>query len=312
MPARTTVTVAGRELSVSNLDKVLYPEVGFTKAQVIDYYVRVAPHLLPHIVGRPMTLKRYPNGVAGEFFYEKNCPDHRPDWVRTAKLPTDGSGRWGRPATGPGFIDFCVIDDLPTLVWIMNLASLELHPYLHRVEAYEQPTSVVFDLDPGAPAALLECAEVALQLRALFERIGLVSVVKTSGSKGLQVYVPLNRGATYAEATPFTQAVAQVLERAQPDLVVSKQAKDKRVGKVLVDWSQNSVHKTTAGVYSLRARERPWVSAPVTWDEVEAALDARDVALLTFEAADVIERVERDGDLFEPLLTVEQDLPQLA
>ena len=306
------VEVEGRQLSLSNLGKVLYPAAGFTKAHVIDYYTRVAPVLLPHIAGRPMTLKRYPDGVAGEFFYEKNCPSHRPDWVRTAGVPTSGAGRWGRPDIGPGIIDFCLIDDLATLVWVANLASLELHPYLHHADDVGQPTSVVFDLDPCPPAGVLECADVALRLRDLFERIGLRCVAKTSGSKGMQVYVPLNSPTTYGATSAFAQAVAQTLERAVPALVVSKQSKDLRKGKVLVDWSQNVESKTTVGVYSLRARERPTVSTPVAWEEVERAHAGRDVDLLTFDAAAVLDRVERDGDLFADLTTTEQALPTLT
>lgn len=272
-----------RRPKFSNLDKVLYPKAGFTKGQVIDYYERVGDVLVPHLAGRQLTLKRYPDGVDREFFYEKRCPSHRPDWVRT-----DDAG-------------FCICDDVPTLLWLANLASLELHPSL---AVGEEPTVVAFDLDPGEPAALPECAAVALRLRELFERLGMESFPKTSGSKGLQVYVPLNSGASYEQTKPFAQAVAQLLEQETPDLVVSRQAKELRKGKVLVDWSQNDAHKTTVAVYSLRARELPTVSTPLTWDEVESGE-------LVHDAAAVLERVKRHGDLFAPVLDLRQELPAL-
>lgn len=299
----TWVEVDGRELRLTNLDKVLYPEAGLTKAAVVDYYAKIAPVLLPHVAGRPMTMKRYPDGVDGESFYEKNCPSHRPEWVLTARVPS------GRSASG--HIDFCVVDDIPTLVWVANLASLELHPYLHVAPQLEQPTMVVFDLDPGPPAGLLEAARVALEVRELLDELDLASLVKTSGGKGIQVYLPLNSPVTYDETGAFARALAQLLERRSPDRVVANMRKDLRVGKVLVDWSQNNAHKTTVGVYSLRARPRPTVSTPVRWEEVEEAVAAGDAARLAFEHDAVIERVEASGDLFRPAVESVQELPAL-
>jgi bifunctional non-homologous end joining protein LigD len=292
--ARTTVEVEGRQLSLSNLDKVLYPGPGFTKGQVIDYYTRVAPALLPHLRGRPLTLKRYPNGVEADYFYEKQCPSHRPEWVATAAIPT-----------GSKTIDFCLADDLPTLVWLANLADLELHTSLSLAEDIERPTMMVFDLDPGEPAGLGECAEVAVALRDLLEQLSLRSFAKTSGSKGLQVYVPLNGDATYDGTKPLAHAIARHLEGHRSDLVVSSQRKSLRGGKVLIDWSQNDEHKTTVCVYSLRARERPTVSTPLDWDELE------DPGSLVFESGEVLERVEERGDLFAPVLELRQELPDL-
>jgi bifunctional non-homologous end joining protein LigD len=298
---RNEVTVEGRTLQVSNLDKPLYPG-GFTKAQVIDYYVRVAPVLLPHIADKPMTLKRYPNGVDGQFFYEKNCPGHRPPWVQTAPV------RFGE---GHGLIDFCLVTDLPTLVWVANLAALELHPVLASAADVGCPRSIVFDLDPGEPANVIDCSRVALWLRDVLEHLGLEAVVKTSGSKGLQLYVPLNTPVTYGETQPFSQALGQLLERRHPDAVVTQQRKDLRAGKVLIDWSQNTPSKSTISVYSLRARSEPTVSTPARWEEVERAATTGDARSLKFEAADVLARVGEMGDLFAPMLELEQQLPAL-
>ena len=295
-----TVEIEGRQLSLTNLDKVLYPSTGFTKGEVIDYYARIASVILPHLAGRPLTLKRYPNGVAESFFYEKRCPSHRPDWVRTAPI---WSGR------NEGEIDYCLCNDRATLIWLAQLAALELHPSLSLAEEIERPTVLAFDLDPGEPADILDCCRVALRLRELFAGLDLECFPKTSGSKGLQVYVPLNSEVTYDETKPFARAVAQALERTEPELVVSRMAKNLRKGKVLVDWSQNDRHKTTVAVYSLRARERPTVSTPIEWKEVERALERKDADALTFEASDVIARVEGRGDLFVPVLELEQELP---
>ena len=297
---RLEVDVDGRTLSLSNLGKVLYPAVGFTKGQVIDYYTRIAPVLLPHLRGRPLTLKRYPDGVDGGHFYEKQCPRHRPDWVRTAPI-----------RAGSKVIDFCLCDDLPTLVWAANLADLEIHPSLARAEAYSSPTVVAFDLDPGPPATIVECAEVAVRLRAALRAVGLECFPKTSGSKGMQVYAPLNTPASYERTKPFAFAVAQALERAEPDLVVSDMKKSLRGGKVLVDWSQNDEHKTTVCVYSLRAKERPTASTPITWEEVEAVRASGDPDDLLFTSDDVLARVAEHGDLFAPVLDLEQELPRL-
>ena len=297
MAPRVTVDVAGKQLSLSNLDKVLYPAVGFTKGHVIDYYTRVAPAVLPHLQDRPLTLKRYPNGVEGGHFYEKQCPSHRPDWVRSE--PVELSSKT---------IKFCVCDDLATLVWLANLADLELHPSLSKVPDVERPTVMAFDLDPGTGAGLAECCEVALILRAALDALGLESFAKTSGSKGIQVYVPLNLGEVdYDHGTKrLSNALARHLESEHPKLIVSSQKKELRKDKVLIDWSQNDEHKTTVGVYSLRARERPTVSTPLSWDEVEAG----DPDALVFETDDVLARVEEHGDLFAPVAELRQSLPQ--
>lgn len=299
----SVVEIEGKQLTLSNLDKVLYPEAGFTKGQVIDYYVRVSPVLLPHLKGRPLTMKRYPEGVNGMHFYEKNCPSHRPPWVKTAPIWSEGNNRW---------MDYCVIEDLPTLVWAANLADLELHTSLSLAKEILRPTMVVFDLDPGAPANIVQCCEVGLWVRRLFERMGLECFAKTSGSKGLQVYVPLNTPTTYDQTKPFAHALARLLESEHPDKVVSDMKKALRVGKVFVDWSQNDDHKTTICVYSLRARERPTVSTPVTWDEVENCLRKNDPKLLVFEAHQLLGRVSKAGGLFEPVLKLKQKLPSLG
>ena len=290
--ARLEVQVEGRTLSLSNLGKVLYPVPGFTKGQVIDYYTRIAPVLLPHLRDRPLTLKRYPNGVDAGHFYEKNCPSHAPEWVRKERVDK---------------IDYCVCDNLATLVWLANLADLELHPSLSLVNDINRPTVMAFDLDPGPPAGLAECCEVACILRDALEQVGLQSFPKTSGSKGIQVYVPLNTDKVdYSHGTRLlSQALARHLEAAHPKLIVSQQKKELRRGKVLIDWSQNDEHKTTVCVYSLRAREHPTVSAPLRWGELE------DPAALVFEAADVLRRVEERGDLFAPVVELRQELPSL-
>ncbi len=296
----TVVDVGGHTLKLSNLEKVLYPEVGFTKGQVLDYYTRIAPVLLPHLRDRPLTLKRYPDGVDAGYFYEKQCPSHRPPWVETAAI---WSGQNQRD------INFCLVNNLATLVWVANLASLELHTALHRAPEISCPDSVVFDLDPGEGAGLAECAQVALWLREALDHLRLANVVKTSGSKGLQLYVPLNTPTTYDATKSFALALAQVLERAHPKAVVSNMAKDLRKNKVLIDWSQNDEHKTTVSLYSLRARPRPTVSAPLRWEEVEAIDSGGDGAPGVIDAGTALDRVARDGDLFEPLLNLEQTLP---
>ena len=295
---RHEVEVDGRTLSLSNLDKVLWPKTKTLKGEAIDYYARVADTLVPHLQGRPVTLVRFPEGVDGFRFYEKRAPKGAPDWVKTARVGFDRAGE----------IDFVVCDDKPTLIWLAQLAALELHPSLSKARSMEVPTSMVFDLDPGPPAAIKECCVVGLRVRELFEGLGLESFAKSSGSKGLQVYVPLNGRTKYERTKPYSQAVAQALEQAEPDLVVSKMTKKLRVGKVLVDWSQNTRSKTTVSVYSLRARERPTISTPVTWDEVEAG--AKGKTDLRFEADDVLKRIEKHGDLFAPVLELKQTLPR--
>ena len=296
-----TVNVEGRELKLSNLDKVLYPAVGFTKGEVIDYYSRIAPVLLPHVRDRPLTLLRYPEGVEADHFYEKQCPSHRPPWVRTVEVPSERSASKK--------INYCLADDLPTLVWLANLASLEVHPLLAHAGDVTRPASVVFDLDPGPPADVVACARVALVLREVLDDLGLASCPKTSGKKGMQMHVPLNTPVTYDRTKPFAHAVAQLLEKQQPKDVVSRMDKAVRKGKVFIDWSQNDEHKTTVAVYSLRARERPAVSTPLTWDEVEEAAATGDASRLDFDAAAVLARVDDRGDLYAPVAELEQDLP---
>jgi bifunctional non-homologous end joining protein LigD len=292
-----TVEVEGHKLNLSNLDKVLYPDTGTTKAEVIDYYARVAPTMVPHLADRGVTLRRFPDGVDGGSFFEKRCPGHRPQWLRTILGPGDRNGDIG----------YCCLDSAPALVWAANMAALEIHAPMARSDI-ETPTMTVFDLDPGEPATIVECADVALDIRHVLDGFGLEGYPKTSGSKGMQVYVPLNSpGVTHEAASAFALAVAQLLERARPDAVVSNMKKSLRKGKVLVDWSQNSRHKTTIAPYSLRARPHPTVSAPVTWDEVAAAADGEP---LGFEAEDVLDRIEDHGDLFAGALTAVQRLPR--
>jgi bifunctional non-homologous end joining protein LigD len=301
MPNKAQLVVEGRKLAVSNLDKLLYPKAGFTKGQVIDYYIRVAPVLLPHLKDRPLTMKRYPNGVEGEFFYEKNCPSHRPKWVQTAKVWSEGNQR---------IMHYCLANDLPTLVWTSNLADLELHTSLSRKEKIERPTMMVFDLDPGAPADMVQCCQVGVWLRDLLAKMKLKSWAKTSGSKGLQVYVPLNTPVTYDDTKRLSRSLAEYLEREHPDRVTSNMSKAVRKGKVFVDWSQNDEHKTTICVYSLRAKEQPTVSTPVTWNEVENCLKKKNPDLLKFRSDQVLTRVEKHGDLFEPIEKLKQKLPK--
>jgi bifunctional non-homologous end joining protein LigD len=298
------VEVDGRELKLTNLDKVLYPKAGFTKGEVVDYYARVATAMVPHLSGRAVTLRRFPEGVddLDAAFFEKRCPKHRPKWVKTTKV---------QAGPNAGYIDFCVCDSLPTLIWMAQLAAIELHPSLSLSRAPKRPTVLAFDLDPGPPADVVDCCRVAVRLREMFGHFGVQSFPKTSGSKGLQVYVPLNNETTYETTKPFAKAIAQLLEKQTPDQVVSKMKKAERKGKVFVDWSQNHQRKTTIAVYSLRARERPTVSTPVGWDEVEAVAGSGDGSTLVFEASAVLERIERHGDLFAPVLELEQELPEL-
>lgn len=296
-PAGVEVSVAGRTLRLSNLDKVLWPEAGFTKGQAIDYYARIAPVMVPHVTRRPITLRRFPNGVDEQSFFEKNCPSHRPDWMPTIEM---------------GDVRYCSFDEAAALVWAANLAAIEIHPSLARAADLECPTSMVFDLDPGPGADVLTCAEVAIWLREALEMLGLKSWIKTSGSKGLQQYVPLAGTQSYDVTKPFSLALAQVIERQHPDRVVTTQDKSVRPNRVLIDWSQNTSFKTTVSVYSLRARPRPTASTPVTWDEVTGALESGDPGMLAFEAGDVLERVEHLGDLMAPLVEGDQELPALS
>lgn len=298
MAQKGALTVDGTRVAVSNLEKVLYPAAGFTKAQVIDYYIRAAEYLLPHLKDRPVTLKRYPDGVGGEHFYEKDAPSYTPEWVQTFPVPR---------RSGASDIRYILINDLRTLVWCANLANLEIHPFLHQAPDITRPTYVVFDLDPGEGVDLLRTAEIALLLRDALDTLGLRSVPKVSGSKGIQVYVPLNTPVTYELTQPFAHSLAKLMERAHKGRIVSEMSKALRPGKVFIDWSQNADFKTTVGVYSLRAkRHHPFVSMPVTWDEVE---NARDIADLTFTPEQALSRLEESGDLFEPVLTMRQKLP---
>ncbi len=297
---KALLEVEGREIKVSNLDKMMYPEAGFKKGDVIHYYIRIAPFLLPHLKNRALTMKRYPDGVNGKFFYEKRCPSHRPAWVKTAAI-------WS--GENDGDIDYCLANDLPTLVWAANLADLELHTSLAACKKPERPTMMVFDLDPGPPADSVQCAQVGLWLRDLLESRGLECHPKTSGSKGLQIYAPLNTATTFDATKEFSRKIAEQLAAEHPGAVVSNMKKSLRANKVLVDWSQNSTHKTTVCVYSLRARPQPTVSTPVTWKEVETALKKKDANRLVFRAAEVVKRAEKLGDLFAPVLEQKQKLP---
>lgn len=301
------VEIDGRTLTLSNLEKVLYPSTGFTKRDLIDWYVAIAPQLLPHLKGRPLTLKRYPDGVEGKHFYEKQSPSHRPYWVKTVSVYSAHSKR---------DVHYTLCEDLHTLVWLANLADIELHPSLSRVDSgvagLQRPTALAFDLDPGPGADIVTCCEVGLLLNELFQQLGLRALAKTSGGKGMQIYVPLNdEKVTYDIAKPYARAVARLLEQRHPQLIVSTMAKAKRAKKVLIDWSQNDVHKTTVCVYSARARTRPTVSTPITWQEVKDCHKAGDPELLRFETSDVLKRVDADGDLFGEVLTLSQELPQL-
>jgi bifunctional non-homologous end joining protein LigD len=301
---KVAVKVGNRQLTLSNLDKVLYPETGFTKGQVIDYYTRIAPVMLPHIDSRPLTFKRYPDGVEGKFFFEKNAPSHAPTWVRKVNLPSPGSTK------NRSTIDYAVLRELPALVWAANLATLEMHVPMWRVTQTGKPRNpdiMVYDLDPGPPATIVECCEVAQLVRTALDKVGLSAYPKTSGSKGMQLYVPLGAKQSWERVHAFARELAEQLEVEHPDLVVSNMKKDLRGGKVLVDWSQNNPAKTTIAPYSLRARALPTVSTPITWDEVEGCGRPED---LRFDSDEVLERVEADGDLFAPVLDGGQSLPK--
>lgn len=294
--------VEGHTVKLTNLGKVLYPGPAVTKAEVIKYYAAISHVLVPHLEGRPVTLVRFPDGVEGKSFFEKHANRYRPDWVRTIRMSAGENAE----------IDFVEVADVATLLWTANLAALELHPSLSRVPDLGRPTALVFDLDPGEPATIVECCEVAMLIRKLLTELNVECWAKTSGSKGLQLYAPLNVDVTYDDTKPFAQAVASLLEQRHPERIVSKQKKTLRPGKVLIDWSQNDRHKTTVGVYSLRARELPTVSTPVTWDEVEACAASGDPLALRFDKDAVLARVDEHGDLFEPVLTLQQELPVLG
>jgi bifunctional non-homologous end joining protein LigD len=291
--------VGGRSLAIRHLDRVVYPHTGTTKGELLDYYVRIADVMLPHLRDRLLHMHRYPEGVEGPRFWQKECPAHRPDWLPTVPV-------WSRDKQAD--IHYCVVNEPAALLWAVNLGSIELHSSLHRRDDLHRPTTLAFDLDPGEGVGMLECCEVALRVRDMFAGVGLRSFPKTSGSKGLQIYVPLNTAVTYAQTKPLTKAIAELLETAAPNAVVSRMAKSLRAGRVLVDWSQNTEHKSMVCAYSVRAKQRPTVSAPVDWGEVEAAVDAGDTDGLVFEMHDVLDRVGDRGDLFEPVLTLRQQL----
>jgi bifunctional non-homologous end joining protein LigD len=300
MSRRSSILRIGRhEVEVSSLDKVLYPATGFTKGDVINYYLHIAPVLLPHLKERALTMKRYPDGVEKFFFYEKHCPAHRPKWLRTVQVASKRN---------QGDIPYCVIDSLPALVWAANLADLELHVSLARARALQRPTALVFDLDPGEGTTLLDCGRVALEIRRRLDAAGLQCFPKTSGSKGLQVYAPLNTAVTFDRTKEVARALAESLAADFPDTIVANMRKELRKKKVFIDWSQNDDHKTTVCAYSLRGTPRPSVSTPVAWKEIEAALKKKKTDLLRFGPEDVLERVKRQGDLFEPVLTLKQRL----
>ena len=294
--------IGGRVLRLTNLDKVMYPKAYFTKGHLIEYYTRIAPVLLPHLKDRPLTLKRYPDGVEGKFFYQKRCPESRPSWVKTASIRSDRQHRK---------ISYCLANNLPSLVWAANLADLELHTSLACSRDPKRPTAMVFDLDPGPGVDIMDCAEVALWLRALLSQNNLKSFPKTSGSKGLQIYVPLNTQVTFDSTKHYARQVAERLRTDHPNEVVDQMSKSLRRGKVFIDWSQNDDHKTTVCVYSLRAKPSPTVSTPLQWREVEVAFKSKTPKRLSFEAPEVLERVKESGDLFEPVLTIKQKLPEL-
>jgi bifunctional non-homologous end joining protein LigD len=299
MASRTEVDVGGRRLAIGNLERVVFPRTGTTKGEVLDYYVRVADAMLPHLRDRLLHMHRYPEGVEGPRFWQKGCPEHRPEWVPTAPVWSRDKGK---------AIEYCVVQELAALLWAVNIGSIELHTSLHRRDELHRPTAIAFDLDPGPGVGLLECAEVALRVRALLGELGLRGWAKTSGGKGLQVYVPLDGTATYAETKPVARTVAEILEAQTPDSVVSRMARSLRAGKVLVDWSQNTEHKSTVCAYSVRAKERPTVSTPLRWSEVESAVDRGDAGALVFEMQAVLERVAEHGDLVAPVLAERQAL----
>ncbi len=300
--SRTFVEIVGRRLPLSNLEKDLYPSYGFTKAGILEYCRRIAPYILPHLKDRALTLKRYPGGVDQDFFFEKRCPGHRPAWVKTAEIPLDEDER----------MTVCLVNDLETLIWAGNLASLELHVPLARAGSPGTPDSMVFDLDPGEPAGLPECSRVALILRDLLSRMGLAGYVKTSGKKGLHIYVPLNRkGTTFEDTKTFSKAVAGIMQKHYPALVTAKMAKKEREAKVFINWAQNDASKTMISVYSLRAREKPYVSFPLAWKDLEDLSNQGDRERLQVLHSDAVKRAEEKGDLFREVLVKEQKLPHL-
>ncbi|MCA1704277.1 MAG: non-homologous end-joining DNA ligase [Actinobacteria bacterium] len=301
MKNRETRRVGNRTLEFSNLEKIFYPETGFTKGDLISYYDAVSPVLLPHLKGRPVTMKRYPDGADGKFFYEKRCPPHRPDWIRTVTVKRKRDDQ---------DIPYCLLENRSSLLWAANLANLELHVSLARGNDIFRPTGVVFDLDPDPELGIIACSRVALWVRDKLRTLGLDSFPKTSGSKGIQMFAPLNTKVSFSETGAFARTLATEIQAEHPDDIVTKMAKDLRGGKVFIDWSQNDEHKTTACVYSLRAKEFPSVSTPLEWSEVEKSVKNKNAKKLFFRPDDVLKRVERNGDLFEPVLKLKQKLPQ--
>lgn len=300
-PGKAEIELEGHILKLTNLDRVLYPDSGFTKGDLIDYYAAVAPVLLPHLRDRPLSMRRFPEGVASEGFWEKQCPEHRPDWVETATIKSESSPR--------GKVDYCLVNNLPTLIWIANLGCIELHLSLAVARRRKTPGFMVFDLDPGKPAGLLDCVEIALLIHDTLEGQGLCSLAKVSGSKGIQVYVPLNYRVSYDRTGGFAHSLARAFESEMPEQVVSKMRKKLREGKVLIDWSQNSEHKTTVAVYSMRARPEPSISAPVGWETLGDALEKSDPSALRFRPERVTEALAEADDPFATVLTKRQKLP---
>ena len=298
------IKIGGKEVRLSNLDKVLYPETGFTKGQMIEYYARIAPLMLPHLRDRPVSLKRFPDGINGEHFYQKNCPAHRPDWIQTAIIT--------RESRASDTTVYCTANDQASLVWMANLAAIELHTQLFRMSDPTRPTMMVFDLDPGPGTDLLDCLQVARQLRETLASLKLESFIKTSGSKGAHLVVPLNTAVSFDATKTFARSLADLLARDDPKRITTNMSKSQRTGKVFVDWSQNDQHKTTVCVYSLRATTHPTVSTPISWDEAAGAIKRKDAAPLIFQADQVLKRIDRLGDLFEPLLKLKQRLPAIA
>lgn len=298
---RHEVKIEGHSLSLSNLNKPLYPG-GFSKGQLIDYYIRIAPHMLPHLRDRPITFKRYPNGVEGGFFFEKNCSQYRPKWVRTAIV---GYGEDNKP------IEHCMLRGEAELAWAANVAAIEIHTSLARRQRIDRPTMIAFDLDPGPGTDIIECCRIALDLREMLRELSLECLVKTSGGKGLHLYVPINTATTYEKTQPFARALATHMAEREPGRITAIMAKVQRKGKVYIDWAQNMRHKTTVCVYSMRARPEPSVSTPVSFEEVEKAFKKKEPERLVFGPEDVLKRVEELGDLLEPALTLKQKLPKL-
>ena len=302
MSEAVTVQVGGRTVRLSNLDKVMYPSNGFTKGQCLEYYTRIADTVLPHVRSRPLVMARYPDGFGGPMFYQKRCPEGKPEWVHTAHMASEAA---------KGDVNFCVVEDLASLAWLVNLAALELHTLLCRAEDVYTPTLIAFDLDPGPGADLVDCSRVALQLRKLCQEAGLQAFPKSSGKKGMHLNVPLNTPATYDQTKAFAHGLATLLEQREPDRVTSNMRKDHREGRVFVDWSQNDEHKSTLCVYSLRVTETPRVSTPLTWEEVEAAVKRKDGGRLVFGPEEVLKRVEKMGDIHAPVATLQQKVPEI-